>query len=162
MWVKLVCRSGEKVIKSFKLGCDCYLEQKKHSCLYNKNKCLNCMIGGYVRPLSEVELEQKYWEYGQIWSERQEIKAQKTVKQQYKYDGVSYWAECSFCSNEIKGKQKHQGALSRNKVSFWTGDLTDDRVVCGDCLRSKTVIKELGIKGIRRQMLYNYRRRGIV
>lgn len=162
LWVKLVCRSCEKVIQSFGLGCYCYLKQKEHSHLYSKQRCLNCVIGDYVRPLSEWDLKEKYQEYCQEWQVKEEIQAQISIKKQYKYDGVSYWAECSFCKGEIRGKVKDKGSLSRNKVSFWTGNEADRRVICNSCLRDKKVVKELVIKGVKRQILYNYRGRGII
>lgn len=162
LWIKLVCRSCEKLIQSFKLGCDCYLKQKEHSHLYNRESCLNCAIGNYVRPLSEWDLQRKYKDYCLNWQEKAEIHAEISIKKQYKYDGEGYWAKCSFCEGEIKGKQKDKEDLSRNKVSFWTSKDEDERVVCNWCLRSKKVLKRLEIKGIKRQMLYNYRARGII
>lgn len=162
LWVKLVCRSCEKVIKSFGLGCDCYLKQKEHSHLYSRERCLSCRVGDYVRPLSEWDLKEKYQQYCQDWQLKAEIQAQISIKNQYKYDGVNYWAECSFCANEIRGKVKDKGGLSRNKASFWTENLSDKRIICNGCLRNKKVVKELGIKEVKRQMLYNYRGRGII
>lgn len=163
LWIKLVCRSCEKIIQTFKLGCDCYLKQKKHSHLYSGQRCLNCAIGGYIRPLSEWDLRKKYQEYCQLWQEKTEIQAQISIKKQYKYDGEGYWAECSFCGGEIKGKVKDKEPLSRNKVGFWTENLADERVVCNTCLRKKELVKLMGeLSKIKKQMLYNYRGRGIV
>ena len=163
LWIKLVCRSCEKLIKTFKLNCSCYLEQKKHSHWYSSQKCLNCVIGLYARPLSEGDLKKQYKQYCQVWQERKEIEAGISIKRSYQYDGISYWAECSFCSNIIKGKQKDKEPLSRNKVSFWTEKESDGRIICNACLRgNKKVIKELNIKGTKRQMLYNYRLRNII
>lgn len=162
LWIKLVCRSCGKTIQTFKLNCSCYLEQKKHSHLYSKKRCLNCVAGTYIQPLSEWDLQDKYKEYCQIWQEREEIQAEISIKRQYRYDGVSYWAECSFCAGEIQGQRTHQEPLSRNKVSFWTENEADGRVICNGCLRKKEIAKELDIKGMKRQMLYNYRGRGIV
>jgi hypothetical protein len=163
LWIKLVCRSCEKLIKTFKLDCSCYLEQKKHSHWYNSQKCLNCVIGLYAQPLPEGDLKKKYKQYCQIWQEKAEIQAEVSIKRSYKYDGISYWAECSFCAGEIRGKQKDKEPLSRNKVSFWTGKEADERIICNACLReNKKVIKGLNIRGSKRQMLYNYRLRGII
>lgn len=162
LWVKLICRSCEKVIQSFKLGCDCHLEQKKHQHLYSKDRCLNCAINNCVRPLSEEDLQNKYQQYCQIWQEQEEIHARQLIKKQYKYDGMNYWAKCSFCKREIKGQKSHQEPLSRNKVSFWTGNEADERIICGRCLRDKKLVKELKIKGVKRQMLYNYRKKQLI
>jgi len=163
LWVKLVCRSCEKLIQTFKLACDCYLEQKKHSHLFSSQACLSCIVGFSTHPLSEGDLKKKYQEYCQIWQERKEIKAQISIKQLYQYDGVNYWAGCSFCSNIIRGKQKDKEPLSRNRVSFWTEKESDGRIICNGCLRgNKEVLKELKIKGVRRQMLYNYRARELI
>jgi hypothetical protein len=162
LWIKLVCRSCSKVIKSFGLNCSCYLKKKEHQHLYSKERCLNCAIGDYVRPLSKGDLRSKYKEYCQEWQEREEIWAQISIKRQYQYGGESYWAECSFCGGDIRGKVKDKGGLARNKVSFWTGEEVDGRVICGGCLRDKKVVKELGIKRVKRQMLYNYRGRRMV
>jgi len=162
LWIKLVCRSCERLIQSFKLGCECYLKQREHEHKYSKQQCLNCASGGYVRPLLDWDLRQKYQTYVQNWKEKAEIKAQTALKGQYKYDGVRYWAECSFCAGEVKGRQKDKEPLSRNKVGFWTENLKDERVICRECLRKKKLVKELRIKGTRKQMLYNYRRRGLI
>jgi hypothetical protein len=152
-----------KLIQTFKLNCSCYLEQKEHQHSYSREKCLNCAVGYYVRPLSEADLRKKYKDYCQNWQAKAEIQAQISIKKQYKYDGESYWAECSFCSNEIRGKQKDKEPLSRNKVSFWSGNETDQRIICNSCLREKERIKLLGELGkTKRQMLYNYRTRGII
>ena len=163
LWIKLVCRSCEKVIQTFKLGCACHLEQKKHSHLFNSRECLNCVIGLYTRPLSEGDLKVKYKDYCQTWQIHAEIQAERTIKKSYKYDGMSYWAECSFCAGEIRGKQKDKEPLSRNRVSFWTGEEKDGRIICNACLRgNKKVVRGLNIRGTKRQMLYNYRLRGII
>ena len=90
LWIKLVCRSCEKLIKTFKLNCSCYLEQKKHSHLFSSRECLNCAVGVYVRPLSEGDLKKQYKQYCQIWQERKEIEAVISIKRSYKYDGISY------------------------------------------------------------------------
>lgn len=163
LWGKLVCRSCSKIIKSFGLGCACYLEQKKHQHLFNKEKCLPCAVGEYVRPLSEWDLKRRYQQYCQHWQEKREIWAEIAVKKQYKYDGESYWAECSFCGGEIRGKVKDKEPLSRNKVGFWTENEVDERIICNGCLRDKKKVKEMGkLSEIKRQMLYNYRRRGLI
>lgn len=90
LWVKLVCRSCSKVIKSFGLNCSCYLKQKEHKHLYSKQRCLSCAVGDYVRPLSEGDLKEKYQQYCQNWQAREETQTQISIKRQYKYDGVSY------------------------------------------------------------------------
>jgi len=76
------------------------------------------VVGDYIRPLSETDLQSKYKNYCQDWQEKKKIQAQISIKKQYKYDGDNFWAECSFCAGEIRGKQKDKEALSRNKVSF--------------------------------------------
>ena len=163
LWINLACRSCEKTIQTFKLNCSCYLEQKKHQHLYSKKRCLNCVVGLFVRELSKKELRKKYKNYCQSWQERAEVEAEISIKKQYQYDGVNYWAECSFCEGEIRGKQKDKEPLSRNKVSFWTGKEIDGRIICNDCLRKKEQVKLLGgLSKIKKQMLYNYRLRGIV
>jgi hypothetical protein len=163
LWIKLVCRSCEKVIQTFKLGCACYLKQKEHQHKYSAEKCLSCVLGDYTRPLSEWDLKKKYREYCQNWQAWAEVQAQISLKKQYKYDGVNYWAECSFCQGWIKGQQKDKEPLSRNKVSFWTEKEIDERIICNSCLReNKKVIKTLNIQGVKRQMLYNYRLRRII
>lgn len=163
LWIKLVCRSCEKLIQIFKLNCSCHLEQKQHSHWYSSRECLNCLVGFYVRPLSMEDLKKKYQRYCQVWQEKAEIQAGISIKQAYQYDGETYWAECSFCEGEIRGKQKDKEPLSRNRVSFWTGEERDGRVICNRCLRgNKKVVKELNIRGVKRQILYNYRARGII
>lgn len=142
--IKLVCRSCEKIIQTFKLNCSCHLEQKKHQHLYSRERCLNCATGDYVRLLSKADLEQKYQTHCQNWQEKTEIQAQISIKKQYKYDGASYWAGCSFCEGEIRGKVKDKEPLSRNKVSFWTENESDRRIICNTCLRKKEVVKLMG------------------
>jgi hypothetical protein len=43
--------------------------------------------------------------------------------------GLIIWAECSFCKGEIRGKVKDKEPLSRNKVSFWSRDEKDQRII---------------------------------
>ncbi|CAG8597724.1 8136_t:CDS:2 [Diversispora eburnea] len=82
--------------------------------IFGKEKQLNQSKA--VLNLTETqEYQEKYQQYCQNWQERTEIQAQISIRQQYKYDGESYWAKCSFCPNEIRGKKKDKEPLSRNK-----------------------------------------------
>jgi len=64
------------------------------------------VIGLYTRSLPEGDLKRKYREYCQIWQERKEIEAEISIKRSYKYDGISYWAECLFVRGKLKGSRK--------------------------------------------------------
>lgn len=121
LWIKLVCRSCEQVIETFKLNCLCYLEQKKHQHLYSRERCLNCATGDYVRPLSEADLKQKYQTYCQNWQEKTEIQAQISIKKQYKYDGVSYWQNVPFVKGKLEAKLKIKNLYRGTKWVFGLG-----------------------------------------
>jgi hypothetical protein len=108
------------------------------------------------------------WKKKHLTKKQQQKITNQVIKSGLSYQKIkensqkNYFACCSFCKGEVVGKQKDKEVLARNKVGFWTEKESEERIICGGCLRDKQVVKELGIKGIKRQMLYNYRRRGLV
>jgi hypothetical protein len=73
----------------------------------------------------------------------------------------SYFAWCSFCNGKIIGKSKDKGVKNRNKVSFWSGRIGEERLVCNGCLRENGEFLELLLEKYRGRWR-DYKSKGVI
>lgn len=148
LWAKIFCRFCEKKFATVKLGCACYKEQKQHEHKYSSVKCLDCYRGYLPRKLDEKGWKKKYREYCEEWKWRQELAANKNIREAYQFYGVGggYWGKCSFCEQIIKGQETHKKPREKNLVRFWSRDKKEGRLICDYCLTQREIVRELQIE----------------
>jgi hypothetical protein len=93
-------------------------------------------------------------------------RGQKKIADQAIKSGVSYqktqktyFAKCSFCNDQIIGKQKDKGVKNRNQVRFWTDKVSEERLICNGCLRENREFQKLLLSKYRKRW-WAYKSRG--